>query len=260
MLILSPLQVYRWHRQNHLAYFVELCWVSAFAIAGYLWILFLAPQLVPMAARAVALRVIFAFGSGPLGWAVTFLGNALIPHSIDYTMSLMIHLVPLFTSFALRWHDCDQELFPIDNSVGFAEYYLPALICLAIWAAFHTVFMLAIGIHLPPRIDRNDTSKTPTTYSYAMVANGGKNAYTSVLGKLGDGSSEVMRFMKYEVISVSFSAASLALSYAVYMSNIQIHFALVAASAFMSAWNGGSWYEARLDGCLQCIEKLRKDE
>jgi len=247
VLILAPIQGYRWYHMKGLAYFIELCWVVAFVVATYLASLAIAPHLYSHQTKGVAFRLIFAFGSGPLGTAVTFLGNSLVPHSIDYTMSLMIHLVPLFTSFALRWHVPDPSLFPIEH-VSFYEYYTPALAFLLSWACLHMSWMALIGLNLDPQYK--------TTYSYTLQARNGNNMFAQTLGKIGDGSSEYARLFKYELISVSMSAISLALSYKIYESNVYFHFAIVVATSVVSASNGANWYEWRLKSFTKSIDDI----
>ena len=85
------LQVYRWYHMKALAYFVELCWISAFCIGAYLTCMWMAPHVISIAAKGVLFRLVFAYGSGPLGVAVTFLGNSLVPHSPDHTMRYTTH-------------------------------------------------------------------------------------------------------------------------------------------------------------------------
>merc|ERR1711934_67933 len=60
VITLVPLQAYRWHKMKGLAYFIELCWISAFCIGGYLATMAVAPELVPSGARPVLFRMLFA--------------------------------------------------------------------------------------------------------------------------------------------------------------------------------------------------------
>ena len=212
--VLTPVHAYRWAKLKSLAYFAEFCWVANAAISLYLIALAGAPQLFDPATRGIMYRLIFAFGAGPLNGSVVLLANALVPHSIDHTMSLLIHLSPALTAYCLRWctsrpprrpglpsrttHGIDSPfcharrrrprsalsdpLFP-HELVPFAAYARPPLVFLATWAAAHAVFMLAFG----PALLREGY---PTTYHYNLR---GTTMFTKVLGTVGDGRSETAR-------------------------------------------------------------------
>ena len=149
--VLLPVQAYRWHHMRGLAYFAEFCWVANVCLAAYLSVIVLAPHLVGASLRGVLYRLAFAFGAGPLQSSVVFLGNSLVPHSIDHLMSLVIHLTPALTAWSLRHAaTVDASLFPREV-VSFADYVAPPLCFLLVWASFHTFFMLALGPRLRAR-------------------------------------------------------------------------------------------------------------
>ena len=80
------------------------------------------------------------------------LGNALVPHSIDHMMSLLIHLQAAIAAYTLRWDSSiDRALFPLATDVGLLEYVTLPLLILCGWAILHTAFMLAVGISLPAK-------------------------------------------------------------------------------------------------------------
>ena len=261
--VLAPLQAYRWTKMKGLSYFMEFCWVANIAMAFYFALsCFGALDSLTHGTRAMIWRGIFAFGSGPLGGAVVLLGNALVPHSIDYTMSLLIHLQPSVTAYCVRWgregggkgflwYSFDASaLFPTEKEISFGEYVAPPLAFLLAWALVHTVLMLSVG-------DRLEAAGQKTTYQFNLKAKSGKNAFTKVLGSPGDGGSEVVRFLKYEVISVALNAAVIALTYPLYKyGTADGHFALLMLTCLVSAWNGAGWYEYRLKSLVKCVEDL----
>ncbi len=261
--VLAPLQAYRWTKMKGLSYFMEFCWVANIAMAFYFALsCFGALNSLTHGTRAMIWRGIFAFGSGPLGGAVVLLGNALVPHSIDYTMSLLIHLQPSVTAYCVRWgregggkgflwYSFDASaLFPTEQEISFGEYVAPPLAFLLAWALVHTVLMLSVG-------DRLEAAGQKTTYQFNLKAKSGKNAFTKVLGSPGDGGSEVVRFLKYEVISVALNAAVIALTYPLYKyGTADGHFALLMLTCLVSAWNGAGWYEYRLKSLVKCVEDL----
>lgn len=235
-----------------IAYFVELCWVAAFFIGSYLTVMTLAPQLIPPEPRAVLLQMLFALGSGPLGVAVCFLGNALVPHSADHTMSLVIHLFPLLTAFSLRWHSSDPR-FPINLDVGFLEYVVPSCSFVLVWLVGHTVFMLRIGMKLP--------DMWRTSYKDNMLANNGDNPCTRVLGKIGDGQNESLWLCKHNGISAMLSMLGLSCTYPLFVwGNIRVHFIICMGTCMVSVWNGANWYERNVSGFSRRIDKLLDEE
>ena len=96
-----------------------------------------------------------------------------------------------------------------------------------------------------------------TKSNFDAEVKSGKNAFTKVLGSPGDGGSEVVRFLKYEVISVALNAAVIALTYPLYKyGTADGHFALLMLTCLVSAWNGAGWYEYRLKSLVKCVEDL----
>ena len=106
MLVLYPVTVYRWAKLKWLVFFTEFCWVSNLFLAGYCITLHIRPALVPPEHRTTMTHFFFAVAAGPLQAAVVLLGNALVPHSPDHMMSLLIHLQPAMTAYCLRWLLC----------------------------------------------------------------------------------------------------------------------------------------------------------
>jgi len=247
--VLLPMQVYRWGKMRGLAYFSEFCWCANALISVYIGALFLAPGAVPAAARATMARLVFAFGCGPLGMSVVLLGNALVPHSIDHMMSLLIHLQPAITAYCVRWRGVDRALFPLEPAT-FAEYAAPPLAFLGAWAACHALFFLAVGVDLPAR-------GYETTYDYNLRAHNSENPFAAVLGKIGDGANERVRFLKYEALAVASNAAVIALTYVPFTyGSHTAHFALLLATACASAWNGAGWYQHKITKSSKEIDRL----
>ena len=247
--LLLPMQIYRWGRMKGLAYFLEFCWCANALISFYIAALYLSPDSVDPEIRARGARLLFAFGCGPLGMSVVLLGNALVPHSIDHMMSLLIHLQPAITAFCVRWRAVDASLFPIE-AVGFVDYAAPPLAFLGAWAVCHALFFAAVGVGLPDR-------GFETTYHYNLASHGGDNAFAAVLGKFGDGSSELARFLKYEILSVLSNAGVIALTFVPFTYGTEaLHFAILLATACASAWNGAGWYQHKITKSSKEIDRL----
>lgn len=137
---LMPIHVYRWWRMKYLLYFAELCWLTNVASTSLLALSYLRPAWVGPEMISALTPVTFAYAAGPLATAAILFGNALVPHSIDHTMSLLIHLQPLMTSFSLKWFPWKgQESAP---DLSFWDYYRPVLKCLGAYTVLHASFFL----------------------------------------------------------------------------------------------------------------------
>lgn len=219
----------------------------------YLATLALSPEFFSPATKAAALRMFFAFGVGPLGGSVLLLGNSLVPHSIDYMASLLIHLSPHLAAFCLRWHDKQRGTwFPVEQ-VGLGAYARPPLTFLACWALLHASLMLCFGAELR-------AAGWNTTYHYNLQARGGRNMFARTLGEIGSGGSEVRRFLLYELISVALNAVVILATYPLYAYGTpSVHFALLFATGLVTTWNGASWYSYRLTNMTRAVDKLLSD-
>lgn len=247
--ILLPIQVFRWYIKKMLASLIEFCWVANMFIVAYLFALHSQPSLFDAYERGVMFRMIFAFGAGPLGGSVILLNNALVPHSIDHTASLLIHLSPSLAAYGLRWTVEEDPLFP-HKVVPFQEYCLPPLTFLLTWAVMHATFMAVFG----PRLH---AAGWKTTYSYNLT---GKSLFTKVLGEIGDGKMyEPLRFVLYELISVSLNAVVLAATYPLFaFGSERLHFAMVVGTCMVSTWNGTVWYARKFAKLASAVATLEK--
>ena len=256
MLVLFPVTAYRWAKLKWLVFFTEFCWVSNLFLAGYCITLHIRPALVPPEHRTTMTHFFFAVAAGPLQAAVVLLGNALVPHSADHMMSLLIHLQPAMTAYCLRWLDVDRELFPIDPSVDFQTYALPPVIFLLIWAILHATFFIVWGLELGDK-------GYATTFHFNLSGGKGNNIFTKVLGKLGDGSDRV-RFIRYECFSIVCNALTLCSTYVLFRSSMRIHFCVLGFVGTMSSYNGASWYAYRFTKFSKELDRLiadaKKDE
>ena len=85
----------KWHY-----YMFDFCYYSNILILYYLA---LAPK------NEILFKAFFVFSQGPLGLSVAAFKNAMIFHKIDFITSVAIHLLPLVTSWNLRWHTMEYE-------------------------------------------------------------------------------------------------------------------------------------------------------
>ena len=101
-----------------------------------------------------------------------------------------------------------------------------------------------IAFALPPN-GKLYLEKYNTTYSFNMQ---GKNIFTSILGPIGDGKSEIRRFLKYEIISGVCNILATCTSYVVYYFDMNgyYHFCYMFFLLFFAVFNGAGWYGAKI--------------
>lgn len=272
ILLYTPVHAYRWHRRRCLAYFVEFCWVTNISMALYMATLIFAPDVVPIDVRVKAFRFFFAIATGPLGFSVLMLNNALVPHSMDHNMSLQIHLSPGLAAFGLRWYaDADRTRFPLTATppmgalkgvkkglaaanadplavdVTFFEYMAPALCLVGLWAVGHFLFMLRFH-HSLARQGHKDTYGETVRGNPMMAA---------VIGKEHSGGSETVRLIKYEVLTVLGNCILLSLSYPLFkFGSADVHAFIIFLLCCGALYNGAGWYAAKLIKFRKTIDEL----
>lgn len=84
---------------------IEVCWVANAVIVALLLLVganeLLDGALLTPAQLRLGFLAVFVMAAGPLGWAVSALGNALLLHSVEHMASLFIHAGPFLTCWSL---------------------------------------------------------------------------------------------------------------------------------------------------------------
>lgn len=101
-------RIKRWHY-----YLFDFCY---FANALILYFLLFAPK------NDILFKVFFIYANGPFGVAVPAFKNSLIFHKIDNLTSIAIHLIPLTTSWNLKW-----TTIPYESTLPEGERYFLTL-------------------------------------------------------------------------------------------------------------------------------------
>lgn len=200
--------------------------------------------------------MLFGFGSGPLGFSVVFTGNALVPHSIDHVMMLLIHLQPMVTAFTLKYSGGENAYLPFltpDGAVGFWEYFLPHVCFIVLHSVFHFVFFMAYGLKLP--------GEGCETGVDDIISSTGDDLLTRMVGRADSGNSEGLRFLRYEALLCACISSSVALTYPLYVyGNGTLACAIVIIIFAASAWNGAQWYEYRIGRITNEVDLLVSGE
>jgi len=100
-------------RNKYTYFLLDFCYWGNFALLLYLW-------LPTFEYSDYFFACVYTFATGPMAWAVIIFRNAMVFHSLDKTISNFIHLGPLITVFALRWHSPIAENMSVNNTADIA--------------------------------------------------------------------------------------------------------------------------------------------
>jgi len=238
---LLPIHSYRWWKMKQLLYFAELCWVMNATMCTVLPVWYFNRNYFGPEFFDHLCSTIFGFAAGPLAIAVPLFRNPIVPHSIDHTMALLIHLSPVVTCYSLRvWPQTEEGQLvrgagQAARAFGFWEFFQPVLACLTAYTIFHSTFFLSCGLSLRKYGHRSSPAdqlapKRPTMFS-------------NLFGTLESGGSDTMRYLKYEMWMYSSTALASVCTYPLYrFGGERFHFAQCVAVFASAIWNGAGWY------------------
>jgi len=191
-------------------------------------------------------NTIFGFALGPLAMAVPVFGNAIVPHSIDHTMALLIHLSPVVVCYSLKvWPQTVEGQLVMNfgqtaRVFGFWEFFQPVLACLTAYTVFHSTFFLTCGLSLRKWGHRSSPAD--------QLAPKRSTVFSDLFGKLESGGSDTVRYLKYEMLMYTGTGILTALTYPLYRFGSELVLMGLCAAVFASAiWNGAGWYAYNLE-------------
>lgn len=255
-IMLFPIRFIRMYNTKPLSttrYLLDFCFIANFLGNATLLALivddYLSAKIFDDELRRTVFCAYWGIANGPLLLATGLLGNALVFHDPDNTISLFIHLFPALLMYTMRWHR-DQVLnawpglFDLDYYDGirpWQDIYVKATICYGCWWVLYTLWLLACGMHLPQ-------SGTDTVFHWAMRGAAG-NVVAKVTGcsaeervaraKTNDFSRrDALVYLTLHAIAV---CVALTVGVASFYS-WRLHAALIAAMALVATYNGASRY------------------
>lgn len=242
---LLPIHSYRWWRMKQLSYFAELCWVMNASMCAVLPVWYFNRSSFGPEFFDSLCNTIFGFAAGPLAVAVPLFGNAIVPHSIDHTMSLLIHLSPVVTCYSLKvWPQTEEGQLVMKSGqtarvLGFWEFFQPVLTCLTAYTIAHGTFFLTYGLSLRKRGHRSSPAD--------QLAPKRSTVFSNLFGKLESGGSDTARYLKYEMLMYSATGIVTASTYPLYrFGSERFHMGLCATVFASAIWNGAGWYAYNL--------------
>jgi len=213
-------------------------------------------------------RILCLFATGPLGWSVIILNNALVLHDIELFSGCFIHLWPSFTTLAVRAHPAlvmaaypghFDSFFDPAHGIGILELVKLGAMAYFVWWVPFTTWMLVHGRHHSPKKTGWDT-----VYFGLVMSNG---AVRSTLG-IGKGdelaifasASQVAPVLKYMVIHAALSTLSLVWSACCYR-YMNLHYAFCILLVCVAMYNASKRYEWMLtDRYSRAIRKHLEKE
>ena len=121
LVVFVPMMVHKvfyFTHMNKQLFFVDFCYFAQILMYAYLYIWPDSRQLY---------LALFSFSCGTMGHSITQFRNTYAFHDLDRLSSLLLHVVPLKTFWALRWLGSDDDRWglntPTPESVEFWEFF-----------------------------------------------------------------------------------------------------------------------------------------
>mmetsp|Transcript_14472 Transcript_14472/g.30969 ORF Transcript_14472/g.30969 Transcript_14472/m.30969 type:complete len:670 (-) Transcript_14472:406-2415(-) len=272
VLFMVPVQVHRWRVGRKLGYLLEYCWVVSIASAlylGYLWLALALPAVPkpPLFVREAMGLAIFATGMGPMACTTLVRKMPMVPHSIDHTMSFIIHHHLLLSAFStmFRPHTGDMERLAFGylnlRDKSFLEYAAPAVVMFAAWWTVHQVVLqvwgaACLGVH---------QSKYGRSFVQDMLNPPGKrhSPFTRVFGKIcQDGSlttRDRARVLAYSTVQGSLTVLAICASYVPYKYDTAEgggSLAWILLVVLGALYHGAGWYWHAMRGFTKVMDDI----
>ncbi|TNV72987.1 hypothetical protein FGO68_gene9866 [Halteria grandinella] len=215
----------------------------------------------------ILFKVFFVYANGPFGLAIPAFKNSMIFHKLDNLISVTIHLVPMVSSWNLRWHTLQEEatkdtryfLTLSPETESFTTYLTRLfLIPLSLYLLWAFLYSLKVFVISSKRIkDRN----YETMYIYYM--NQPWAAKILLNTPLGPRAAPFI-FMTFHVTFFVVSSVFAGMAYF----SFTVHSVMMMTWIGLSVWNGANFYmeyfSRKYESGLKALEEVEltfsKDE
>jgi uncharacterized membrane protein SirB2 len=191
----------------------------------------------------VLFKVFFVYANGPFGLAIPAFKNSMIFHKLDNLISLSIHLIPMVSSWNLRWNTLHEQdkvaeseryfltLTPENETLAsyFVRLFLIPLGLYLLWAFLYSLKVFVISSQ---RIKERNYE---TMYVYYMNQPWAAKILQST--PLGPRFAPLV-FMSLHVSFFMISSVFSALAFF----NFTLHTTLMMTWVGLSIWNGANFY------------------
>lgn len=227
--ILFPLRWKSFKKMKMHYYMFDFCYLANLLLLVFLWVFPKSPFL---------FKVLFAYNSGPLAWAIVLFKNSLVYHSLSEVTSLFMHWYPMLVSWTLRWYpDCEfmtcGELNKFDAPMFEAKLSELLIWPMAPYIAWAIFYYLKLFVVSSNKIrDRG----YQTLYTY-MLEEANFTLLKRIVYKFGPRWRPLV-YMCIHLLLVLFSLSACIL----WWNSFLAHSTWLAVATLSSAWNGASHY------------------
>eukprot|EP00210_Caulerpa_lentillifera_P002576 g2471.t1 len=225
--VLFPLRWKSFKKMKMHYYMFDFCYGANLLLLVYLWLF---PN------SSYLFKVLFAFNSGPLAWAIVLFKNSLVYHSLDEMTSVFMHWSPMLVSWSLRWYPqsspVSYQVSPVASLIksGINDMMLWPMIPYLSWAA---LYYLKIFVVSSKKIrDRG----YHTLYKY-MTEDSNFRILRSVVFKFSAKWQPVV-YMCIHLLLVWMSL----ITTVIWWNSFWAHSTWVTIATLTSAWNGAAHY------------------
>ena len=273
-------------------YFFDFCWVVNFTCAGLAFVILFQVvddaffgDMFPMldiASKYPDLgRIVCLVATGPLGWSVVVLNNALVLHDIQLYSGCFIHLWPTITTLSVRrYPDRVMATYPghFDSLTGFHDppsgasllhlWKLGAMAYFTWWLPF-TLWMLVHGRFQSPTmtnadtvyfnlVDKNNLVRKMLGIPKKQSAGVGTKDWHAKVASI----SPVIKYMILHAVLTLLSFLWSAMCYKWMNMHIAFAFGLIASALYNTSswyhWNLTKRYSRAVQKAIERAEKVEK--
>ena len=206
----------------------------------------------------------FGFACGPIGLYVIWNqeSNLMVFHSQELISSVFIHLAPMYTAWALRWHHTQfRETWPLmkhlslalekaEETTTFEEFVWPSFIVYMIWWIPYAIWLLTYGLKL-------EEQGIEIGYTYFATFGVGKVANFLTCGKVPV-DSKYGGVISYLFVHFAFIfVPSICICYIFFIS-YHLNLALMIIAGMLTVHRGAKYYNYLMVGAFEKI--LREAE
>jgi hypothetical protein len=155
---------------NEVPFFLDFCWIANVSCNMLFILIFIDSKFdggiidyLDVLDRSLIRKVLFCtwwgIATGPLLCAVGALGNALVFHDSDNTVSVFIHLFPSLVVYTFRWNvHAVLKAWPglwhldyFDDVDPWRDVYVNAILAYFVWWVVYSLWMVTCGFSLPSK-------------------------------------------------------------------------------------------------------------
>ena len=265
ILFLVPSNFYTKYKRKTHWYMVDMCWAILYmsCVCGLIAFIlcFVKPELFEESKAwwINGFYAYFGFACGPIGLYIIWNqeSNLMVFHSKEHISSVFIHLAPMYTAWALRWHHTEfRETWPMmadisksveiaSNNATFFEFVWPSFIVYMAWWIPYAIWLLFCGLRL-------EKQGYEIGFTYFATFGVGKIAHYLTCKKVPEDNKIGGAISYLFVHLVGIYVPSICFCYLFFIS-YWANVILVFASLSFATYRGAKYYEYLMVGAFEKI-------